>query len=145
MKQILFIVALIIAASSICAGQANGNAEQTLMNIENELTNALLKGDVSAFDRYLADTFTFTDPGGGFSNKAQNLAALKTLKFESSKIDSMKVQVYGNTAVVTYRTTDKGKIGDMDISGQYRWTDVFVKTNDQWQLVAGQGTRIMQQ
>lgn len=39
MKQILFIVALTIAASSICAGQV----EQTLMNIEHELTNALLK------------------------------------------------------------------------------------------------------
>jgi len=142
MKQILFIVALTIAASSICAGQV----EQTLMNIEHELTNALLKKEISTFERYLADSYIFTDPGGGVSNKAQNIAGMKAgdFNFESSQIDSMKVQVYGNTAVVTYKTTDKGKIKDTDISGQYRWTDVFVKANDRWQIVAGQGTRIMQ-
>jgi hypothetical protein len=142
MKQILFIVALTIAASSICAGQV----EQTLMNIEHELTDALLKKDVSTFERYLADTYTFTDPGGAVTNKTQNIASMKAgdFNFESSQIDSMKVQVYENTAIVTYKTTDKGKIKDMDISGQYRWTDVFVKTNDRWQIVAGQGTRIMQ-
>ena len=149
MKQILFFFAVAIAASSICIEQANaqsGKVEQTLMQIEQELTNAILKSDASTFDRYLADTYTFTDPGGSLSNKAQNIASMKAgdFKFESSKIDSMKVQVYGNTAVVTYRTTDKGKIKDMDVSGQYRWTDVFVKRNDRWQAVAGQGTRIMQ-
>jgi hypothetical protein len=153
MKQILFIVALTIAMSSILTGQANGqnnkqsgDVEQTLMNIEQELTNALLKSDASTFDRYFADTFIFTDPGGGLGNKTQMIASMKAgdFKFESSKIDSMKVQVYGNTAVVSYRTADKGHIKDLDISGQYRWTDVFVKLNDRWQIVAGQGTRIAQ-
>lgn len=148
MKQILFIVTLAIAGFSICIEQANaqGNDEQTLMQIEQELTNAVLKSDASTFDRYLTDTYTFTDPGGGLGNKTQMIASMKAgdFKFESSKIDSMKVQIYGNTAVVTYRTTDKGKIKDFDITGQYRWTDVFVKQNDRWQMVAGQGTRIMQ-
>ena len=147
MKQILFVVALAISMSSICMGQDNGNVEQTIMNIEQELTNALLKSDASVFDRYAADDFIFTDPGGSLGHKAAMIASMKAgdFKFESSKIDSMKVQVYGNTAVVTYRTTDKGKIKDFDISGQYRWTDVFVKQNDRWLLVAGQGTPIAQQ
>jgi len=147
MKQILFIVALTIATSSICIGQANSDVEKMLMNIEQELTNAILKSDASVFERYLADNFIFTDPGGSLGNKTQLIAGLKAgdFKFESSKIDSMKVQVYGNTAVVNYRTTDKGKIKDFDISGQFRWTDVFVKLNDRWQLVAGQGTPIAQQ
>jgi hypothetical protein len=147
MKRILFIVALTIATSSICIAQANSDVEKTLMNIEQELTNALLKGDASVFERYFADTFIFTDPGGTLGYKAQMIASMKAgdFKFESSKIDSMKVQVYGNTAVVTYRTTDKGMIKDFDVSGQYRWTDVFVKLNDRWQIVAGQGTPIAQQ
>jgi hypothetical protein len=57
----------------------------------------------------------------------------------------MKVQVYGNTAVATYRTTDKGKYKDFDISGQFRWIDVFVKQSGGWQVVATQGTKLMQQ
>jgi Ketosteroid isomerase homolog len=67
------------------------------------------------------------------------------LKIESSTNEDMKVQVHGDTAVVTYRSTDKGNYKGNDLSGQYRWTDVFVKRNGRWQIVAGQGTRIMQQ
>ena len=147
MKQILFAFALATSVSSICMGQNNGNVEQTIMNIEQELTNALLKSDASVFDRYTAANFIFTDPGGGLGHKTEMIASMKAgdFKFESSKIDSMKVQVYGNTAVANYRTTDKGKIKDFDVSGQYRWTDVFVKQNDRWLLVAGQGTPIAQQ
>jgi hypothetical protein len=47
--------------------------------------------------------------------------------------------------VVTYGTTDKGSYKGKDISGNYRWTDVFVKRNGRWQIVAGQGTRVAQQ
>jgi hypothetical protein len=32
-----------------------------------------------------------------------------------------------------------------DISSKYRWTDVFVKRNGRWQMVAEQGTRVSQQ
>jgi len=55
----------------------------------------------------------------------------------------MAVRVYGETAVVTYRSTDKGMYKDMDISGQYRWTDVFVKQGGQWRIVSTQGTPIV--
>jgi hypothetical protein len=144
MKQILFIVALTVSISSICFGQGNGNVEQTITNIEQELNNALLKSDASVFERYFADNFIFTDPGGAVGHKTEMIASMKAgdFKFESSNIDSMKVVVYGNTAVANYRSTDKGKVKDFDISGVYRWTDVFVKQNDSWKQVSGQGTPI---
>jgi len=50
--------------------------------------------------------------------------------------------VFGETAVVSYATTDKGKYKDRDISGRYRWMDVFVHRNGKWQIVASQGTPI---
>jgi ketosteroid isomerase-like protein len=114
------------------------------MKIEQELLDALLKGDTSAGERYLADTFTFTAPDGTVQDKARFIADVKSgdLKFESSKYEDMKVQVHGDAAVVTYGSTDKGSYKGNDLSGQYRWTDVFVKRNGRWQIVAGHGTRI---
>src|SRR5215210_7442682 len=143
MKQIIFIVALLISTSIFVFGQAT-NEEQNLKRIEQELTDALLKGDASVFERYLADAFIFTGPDGVVMSKAEFIAPIKSgdLKFESSKLDDMKVKLYGNTAVVTYQTTDKGTYKGNDLSGQYRWIDVFVKQGEGWQIVATQGTRI---
>lgn len=161
MKRILSLAVMVITASSIGLSQtpekpanqekpkgekvaASSSVEQALMQIEQELTDTLIKGDPSASERYMSDSYVFTAPDGMVSTKAQGIADMKSgaLKFESSKIEDMKVAVYGDTAVVTYKTTDKGTYKGRDISGQYRWTDVFVKQNGKWQLVSGQGTPI---
>jgi ketosteroid isomerase-like protein len=151
MKSILMLAVFMLAPSFVQAkdksNKQGGNVDQALMHIEQEMVDALLKGDVSANERYLADTFIFTDPDGMVMDKTRMVADLKSgdLKLESSKSDDMKVQAYGNAAIVTYGTTDKGSYKGKDLSGRYRWTDVFVKRNGRWQIVATQGTRIGQQ
>ena len=150
MKRTLIVVALAVGAASFACARAEtagvppGNDEETLMRIERELTDAMLKGDPSAVERHYADGFTFTTPDGEVMTKAQVVTNVRTgaAKFESSKFEEMKVQVYGDTAVVTSRTTDKGAVGGVDVSGQFRWTDVFVRRGGRWQLVAAQGTRV---
>lgn len=101
------------------------------------MVDALVKGDASGWDHSLAGTFMFTAPDGSTQTKAEWMADFKNgaLKMASSQNDDMKVQQYGNAAVVTYRSTDHGTYNGKDISGQYRWTDVFVKHNGQWQVV----------
>ena len=122
----------------------SSGTEQTVMRIERELLNAVLKGDASANERYLADTYVFTGPDGTVENKAQAIADLKSgdLKLQSASLDNAKVQVYGDTAVVTYSSNDKGTFKGKDISGKTRWTDVFVNQNGRWQLVASHGTML---
>ena len=58
---------------------------------------------------------------------------------QSSTFNDLKVHVHGDTAMVTYGTTDKGTYKGKDISGQLRWTDVFVMRNGNWQQIAGHG------
>jgi len=65
-----------------------------------------------------------------------------TLKIQSTEISDMKVRVFGESAIATYSTTDKGKYKDRDISGRYRWIDVFLHRAGKWQIVASQGTQI---
>lgn len=77
-------------------------------------------------------------------DKAQSIGELKSgdLKLQSASLDDAKVQVYGDTAIVTYSSNDKGTYKGKDISGKTRWTDVFVKRNGKWQLVATHGSRV---
>jgi hypothetical protein len=147
MKKLFIAIALMIILGSLAYGQKKMTVEQTIMKMEQEMTDAFIKGDVSVFDKYTVENTTFTDPGGMLMNKAQLTAMFKSgdLKLESSKIDGMKVQMFGDTAVATYTTMDKGMFKGRDISGQYRWTDVFVKMGSKWKLVASQGTPVMQQ
>jgi ketosteroid isomerase-like protein len=154
MKSFLAVAVLTITAIPTAFAQTkdsgkkqSGSVEQTLANNEQQIVDAVVKGDTSAIEKYVSDDSTFTDPGGMVMDKAQFIADLKAgnLKLESSKLDDMKVHVHGSAAVVTYGTADKGSYKGKDISGNYRWTDVFVKRNGHWQIVAGQGTRVAQQ
>ena len=153
MKKTLAVVALAIVAASFALYQAmakggqGGNVEQSLTQIEQQLADALMKGDAATIDKNVADTFIFTDPQGMVQDKARLVGDVKSgdLKVASTKLDEIKVQPYGDAAVVTYRTTDQGTYKGQDISGQYRWTDTWVKKGGQWQLVATHGSRIGRQ
>ncbi len=146
MKNLCLAIAFVMLFGSLAYGQKM-TTEQTLMKMEQEMADAIVKGDTSVWDKYSDANSVFSDPGGMLMNKAQSMAMFKSgdLKIESTKIDGMKVHMFGNTAIVTYTTTDKGMYKTMDISGQYRWTDVFAKVGGKWKLIAGQGTPIMKQ
>ena len=146
-RMLVFVGILSALCCSVFAqskGRPSSDAEQAVMGIERELLAAVLKGDASANERYLANTYVFTGPDGTVENKAQAIADLKSgdLKLQSASLDDAKVQVYGNAAVVTYSSNDKGTYKGKDISGKTRWTDVFVNRNGRWQLVASQGTML---
>src|ERR1700736_2113129 len=85
MKSILAVAVLTMTTFSLGFGQTkdksnkqSGNVEQTLMHIEQELDDAVVKGDTSPSEKYLADNSTFTDPGGMVMDKARNIDDVKS-------------------------------------------------------------------
>lgn len=145
MKKIIIAIALMLMLSALAFGQKKMTVEQTLIKMEEEMAADLQSGKTASFEKYFADSAVITDPSGMVLTKTDLAALVKSgdLKFESSKIDDMKVMLYGNSAIVTYRSMDKGTLKGQDISGQNRWTDTYVKLNGKWLLVAAQGTPVM--
>ena len=79
-RMVVFVGILSVLCCSVFAqskGRPSASTEQAVMGIERELLNAILKADVSASERYLADTYVFTGPDGTVENKAQAIADLK--------------------------------------------------------------------
>ena len=144
MGRILVFAGILSVLCYSGSAQSKAGTEEAVMRIERELLSAILKGDASANERYLADTYVFTGPDGMVENKAQAIADLKSgdLKLQSASLDDAKVQVYGNAAVVTYSSNDKGTYKGKDISGKTRWTDVFVNHSGRWQVVASHGSMV---
>jgi ketosteroid isomerase-like protein len=151
MKRASVLLALMIAAAPLGLAQTPAKqpptaagVEQTLTKIEHDILAAVLKKDFASFGQHFADDAVLVTPDGTAQTKTQILADFKSgdLAIESSQISELKVRVLGETAVVTYVTTDKGKYKGQDISGRYRWTDVFAHRAGAWKIVAGQGTPI---
>lgn len=146
-------VLMICAASALLWGaaqnaHAQGAVEKKVMQLEHDWANADVKGDTAALERLEAADFTFTAPDGAVTGKTDDVNDLKTgnFKAEAIDLDDMKVHLYGNAAVITGKATLKNaKWHGKDISGDYRFTDVWAKVNGNWQVVASQSAAVAKQ
>jgi hypothetical protein len=155
MKRTLVIALVAIAALYLALGQAiannqaagNANVQEELKRLENDRAQAVLKGDTAALDRMTADDYTVINISGQLLTKAQVFEAIKSgdLKYDQLENNDIQARVYGDTAVLTGRTTQKGQFKGKDISGQTRFTRVYLKQHGKWQAVAFQATRIAEQ
>ena len=71
--------------------------------------------------------------------------AIKTgnIKLTANEVSDLKVRVYGDTAVVTGKSSAKGTIGGRELKGPVMFTRVYVKKRGKWQSVAFQQTPIV--
>ena len=123
----------------------NGRIEQEFKDLDRGWVAAYLQGTTELFDRVWADGFIFTSPFGQFTNKEQEIADIKSgaLSFESLSTGNIKVEVYGSTAVMAGRLTMKGRYKDRDISGQYSYTNVLGRQQQEcWRIVASHAAHI---
>lgn len=116
-----------------------------LSEIEQRLIKAWLERDRADIDALLDDDWSVIDPSGRLLSKTQVLAEFDTgeRQLESGTIDEIRVRVFGETAVVTGRTTASGNYQGESVSVKLRFTDVFVRQDGRrWRVVASQATLI---
>lgn len=125
--------------------------ETELLRLEHEWGDAAKAHNAEIVKRLLADDVLMTYPDGTTGTKADEVRDTESgaLTLESYELTDPKVIVLdADAALVTGRTTYKngkykgpdGKV--IDISGDYRFTDVYARRNGNWQVVASQATRI---
>jgi uncharacterized protein (TIGR02246 family) len=120
-------------------------AEQEIRDLEERINAAVVSGDLHVFELLLADDFTHTNQAGIFRTRAQWLANHKPGQSPYTRydVDELRIRVYGDTAIVTARTTPKGQDSrGKPITGQFRYLRVWAKRDGKWRAVAFQGTRI---
>jgi ketosteroid isomerase-like protein len=142
---VLAVSCQLFAQAKPAAPAKGASVEQESIKLENDWNNASVKRDVTALGRIMADDWTIADPEGTVENKTQALAEIKSGEdlTMSAVADEMKVRVYGHAAVVLGRNTVKEQLKGKEISGQYRFTDTWVKKGGRWQCVATAVTKII--
>lgn len=127
--------------------------EAEVLKLDREWANVIKTRDVEAMRRIEADDVILTYPDGAIGTKAEDIRDVEAgnLSADSLEFLDTKVKVLNaDAAVVTGRSVIKnGKYKrpdgkQIDISGEYRFTDVFARRNGTWQVVASQATKIQE-
>ncbi len=138
-----------LALLTVLAGCATTRATDAqaaiaeVARLERERFAALERNDLASLARMLAEDLVYCHPNGRCETRAEFLAALQTgaLRYRRISVLEMRPRPVGGAVLV------HGRIGlDAEIEGtaanlRLVYTDLYVRRNGRWQLVAWQSTR----
>ena len=118
--------------------------DQELRKIERQWTEAMEREDAGRIEKILSDEYTMVDSVGVSASRAEVLDRLRSgaLKFDSFGTSDIKSRVFQGGAVLTGRLSAKGKHKDQDITGDYRFIDVFEFRNGTWKAIYTQLSKL---
>jgi ketosteroid isomerase-like protein len=129
--------------------------EAEILKLEREWADANKTHNAEAVKRNLADNAVIVYPDGSTATKADEVRAIESgsITADSFEIVDPKVTVVdGDSAFITGRgvinngkNVVAGQKKPIDISGEYRFLDVYAKRDGKWQVVASQATKILPQ
>jgi ketosteroid isomerase-like protein len=115
--------------------------EETIIALERKWAEAIVNRDMVTLNEIIADDFAGTSwTGDTYSKeKAMNDIEFRVFVAESLNLEDIKVNIFGDTAVVSLFQVEKSKYDSFDCSGRYGYNDVWVKRDGRWQAVSSYG------
>jgi ketosteroid isomerase-like protein len=113
--------------------------------MEDAWHDAMVKSDSVALGALLAEDYTGITANGAIQTKEQAVANLRSgaLQISDLSTSDRKIRIYGATSVVTSLAEVTGGKNDLQISGRYRYTRVYVRNSQgQWKIVSFEASRI---
>ena len=142
------LLTMVVALSSLAFGQGSkavdSDAIAAITKLENDAVRADLAGDASFYQNYLSDDWTGGSSRGTWDTKQSLLADMKDTKnnkTNSSSISELKVRVYGDVAIATYRSTYDALIKGQHYARTVISTDTFLRQSGGWKQVAGHSSQ----
>jgi ketosteroid isomerase-like protein len=108
---------------------------------EDRRFQAMVAADVAALEALLGDDLVYTHSSASLDTKASLIEGIRTGRFSYQKIERPReeIRVYGPSAVVTGQARiELGGASPRVLN--LRYTDVWVKRERGWQMVAWQST-----
>ncbi len=149
----IFVATLLIAVSTFLAAQqpaahadTNTAADGEIKALELKLADLIVRADWDGYASHLASDYLHTRDNGRVEGKEQVMAALrdvnrKVIVMEMEPSDAV-IHIYGDTAIANAEFTTRVRESGQVKSRRIRLTDVFVKRDGQWSLIAEQETLI---
>lgn len=113
------------------------SARQEILNLAEEWAKALVSNDANAIGSFMSDDWVIIGTNG-ITRKQNFLPFIKSgdLTHETMQlIGNARIQIYGDTAVLTGRVTNNGYFKGNPFSADEWTTDVFVQSEGHWLCV----------
>jgi hypothetical protein len=131
------------AAASSFTGAPASRDEQELRDLEQDLARAWLQHDRSSLELLLAPDWTVTQADGTILSRSTVLGEFfDAVTFDANVIDDVVVRLFGDAAVVRGRTSVEATFNGVAVSARIRFTDVFIKRRQHWQVVASHASAV---
>jgi hypothetical protein len=138
----VLLVTLLVSAQ-IASGQ-NDATTRTIMQLENGLNEAILKADTAALEKLIANEWFAKASDTSLVTKTQLIDFMKSngSPWASIKDQDVNVRAY-DSAVVVEGISTRGLKGSESLL-RLRFTRVYARSSNGWQLVAMHHERITQ-
>jgi uncharacterized protein (TIGR02246 family) len=126
----------------------SADVSSELVELEQRLAQAWIKGDREFIEALLSPDWTVTDPSGQVLTRQRVLDetfGTADRRIVSMTVDDLEVRSLGEVAIVTGRTRATGSYRGEEASVALRFTDVFHYRDGRWRVVASQGTAVVPQ
>ena len=146
--MLLFAAAWAVAAASgfaaAPAAPSNEEVARAVIARERASFEAWQRKDKAFFAGLLADDATYfsphspyleTDPVQNFLPKFEKM--VETFKYEDFQMYNPRVQVYGDTAVLTYNAATAVNVGGRTLHYTSKMTSVYARQGNTWRVVHG--------
>jgi ketosteroid isomerase-like protein len=126
--------------------------EAEVIRIEHEWYNATKTHNADAAKGFLADNAVIVYPDGTAATKADEIRSIESGAMSSDSYEMVEPKVTvinADSAFITGRSVIKngkytvpGQKKPIDISGEYRFLDVYARRDGKWQVMASQAVKI---
>jgi ketosteroid isomerase-like protein len=124
----------------------NPAAISEIKALELKRADLIVKADWDAYAKYLASDYSYTRENGQVENKDAVMAGLRdigrkiiVMEMEPSNFEA---RIYGDTAIASAEFITFARENGQVKNRRTRLTDVLIKRDGQWSIVAGHSTTI---
>lgn len=120
------------------------NAVDTIKQLEQDMGDAMVAGDVNKLSQIYADDFVTVGSDHKVVTKETLLTDFNSFHdklqwFENGPID---VRLFGDVAVASATVKEKRSRDGKDTSGEFVWMDILEKRSGKWVVVRSAGAKL---
>lgn len=119
--------------------------EDAILRLARQRSLALVHKDSQAMEALLAEEFRYINASGmvlGRDDYIDNYVKSDEVRWSAQDLDECSVTIYGDTAVLTCRVRDCGRMGAESFEATYRSIFVWAERAGEWRCVVGQTTAV---